>query len=155
MSGGNTNPSFPTNNSNHNYLYTLNNIISKNNLNSRNYIDAIAKTWNLRQIEGLSPDLLYKLEEDVYILFRMMMYHTLHRIKQKKDRNGIMDFVNHQIPDLNFKHSIQQRLITMMIKRMPHFFINFYYQYAQIVYKKNIRTWKKMPKRWQQLHNDS
>ena len=123
--------------------------------NSRNFIDAIAKTWNLRQIEGLSPDLLYKLEEDVYILFRMMMYHTLHRIKQKKDRNGIMDFVNHQIPDLNFKHGIQQRLITMMIKRMPHFFINFYYQYAQIVYKKNIRTWKKMPKRWQQLHNDS
>ena len=118
--------------------------------NSRHFIDAIAKTWNLRQIEGLSPDILYKLEEDVYLLFRMMMYHTLHCVKQKTDRNGIIDSVNHFIPDLYFKHGIQQRLITIMMKRMPHFFINFYYQYAQIVYKKDIKIWKKMPKRWQQ-----
>ena len=39
LSGGNNNPSFPNNNLNHNYLNTLNNIISKNNLNSRNYIE--------------------------------------------------------------------------------------------------------------------
>ena len=107
--------------------------------NSRHFIIAIAETWNLRQVEGLSTDILYKLEEDVYISFRKMIYNTLHCIKQKNDRNGIMDFVNHQFPDLNFKHSIQQRLITMMVKRMPHFFINFYYQYAQIAYKKKCQ----------------
>lgn len=103
--------------------------------NSRDFIIAIAKTWDLRQIENLSPDIVYKIEEDVYILFRLMIYHTIHCIKQKNDRNGIMDFLNHQFPNLNFKHGIQQKFITMMIKRMPHFFINFYYQYAQIAYK--------------------
>ena len=103
--------------------------------NSRHFITAIALTWQLRQIEGLSSNLLYKIEENVYISLRSMIYDTLHGIKNKKDRYVLMNYINFQAPDLNFTHSIQQRLITMMIKKMPHFFINLYYHYTQIVYK--------------------
>lgn len=110
--------------------------------NTKHFITAIALTWKLRQIEGLSLDLRYKLEENVYISFRSMIYDTLHGIKDKKDRYVLMNYINFQAPDLNFTHSIQQRLITMMIKKIPHFFINIYYQYAQIVYKKEIRNGK-------------
>ena len=103
--------------------------------NTKHFITAIALTWKLRQIEGLSSDLLYKLEDNVYISFRAMIYHTLHSIEEKKDRYVLINYINFQAPDLNFTHSIQQRLITFMVKRMPHFFINMYYQYAQIAYK--------------------
>lgn len=103
--------------------------------NTKQFITAIALTWKLRQIEGLSSDLLYKLEENVYISFRNMLYHTLHSIKEKKDRYALMNYINFQAPDLNFTHSIQQRLFTFMIKNMPHLFIYLYHQYAQIVYK--------------------
>ena len=103
--------------------------------NSKNFITAIALTWKLRQIEGLSSDLLYKLEENVYISLRTIIYHTLHSIKEKNDRYALMDYVNFQAPDLNFTHSIQQRVITFFIKKMPHLFINLYYRYAQIAYK--------------------
>ena len=111
--------------------------------NSRHFITAIALTWQLRQIEGLSSDLLYKIEENVYISFRSMIYDTLHGIKEKNDRYALMDYINFQAPDLNFTHSIQQRLITMMIKKMPQFFINIYDQYAQIAYKKSYKIWKR------------
>ena len=111
--------------------------------NSRHFITAIALTWKLRQIEGLSSDLRYKLEENVYISFRSMIYDTLHGIKDKKDRYVLMNYINFQAPDLNFTHNIQQRLITMMIKKIPHFFINIYYQYAQRVYKKRDKKWKR------------
>ena len=111
--------------------------------NTKHFITAIALTWKLRQIEGLSSDLRYKLEENVYISFRSMIYDTLHGIKDKKDRYVLMNYINFQAPDLNFTHSIQQRLITMMIKKMPHFFINIYYQYAQIVFKKRYKIWKR------------
>lgn len=111
--------------------------------NSRHFITAIALTWQLRQIEGLSSNLLYKIEENVYISLRSMIYDTLHGIKNKKDRYVLMNYINFQAPDLNFTHSIQQRLITMMIKKIPHFFINIYYQYAQIVYKKRYKIWKR------------
>lgn len=104
--------------------------------NSKHFITAIAITWKLRQIEGLSSNLVYKLEDNVYISFRTMIYDTLHSIKDKNDRYVLMNYINFQAPDLNFTHSIQQRLITFMVKKMPHLFINIYYQYAQIVYKK-------------------
>ena len=100
--------------------------------NSKHFITAIALTWKLRQIEGLSSDMVYKLEENVYISLRTMIYNTLYCIKQKKDRYALINYINFQVPDLNFTHSIRQRLITMMIKKMPHFFINAYYLYAQI-----------------------
>ena len=103
--------------------------------NSKHFITAIALTWKLRQIEGLSSDLLYKLEENVYISLRTIIYHTLRGIKDKNDRYALMDYINFQAPDLNFTHSIQQRVITFLIKKMPHLFINLYYRYAQIVYK--------------------
>lgn len=106
-------------------------------INSKHFITAIALTWKLRQIEGISSEIVYKLEENVYLLLRTMIYHTLHGIKQKKDRYALINYINFQAPDLNFTHSIQQRMITMMIKHMPHFFINVYYLYAQIKYVKN------------------
>ena len=106
--------------------------------NSKQFITAIALTWKLRQIEGLSSDVLYKLEENVYIAFRIMIYHTLYCIKEKNDRYMLMNYINFQAPDLNFTHNIRQRIITFMIKRMPHLFINLYHQYAQIVLKKKI-----------------
>lgn len=112
--------------------------------NTKHFITAIALTWKLRQIEGLPSDVLYKLEENVYILFRIMIYHTLHSIKGKNDRHVLMNYINFQAPDLNFTHSILQRLITFMFKRMPHLFINLYYQYAQIVYRQKYKLlWKR------------
>ena len=67
-----------------------------------------------------------------------MIYHTLYSIKDKNDRYALIDYINFQAPDLNFTHSIQQRVITFMVKIMPHLFINLYHQYAQIVLKKKI-----------------
>ena len=103
--------------------------------NSKDFIIAIAKTWELRQIAGLSSNTLYKLEEDIYTSFRTMIYNTLYISKKKSERNCVIDYLNNNIPTLNFTHGIQQRLITFMVKKMPHFFINIYFQYAQIVYK--------------------
>ena len=103
--------------------------------NTKHFITAIALTWRLRQMEGLTSDLLFKLEDNIYISFRTMIYHTLHSIKDKKDRFSLIDYINFQAPDLNFSHSIRQRLTTMMIKRVPHLFIDLYYQYARIAYK--------------------
>jgi hypothetical protein len=113
--------------------YTLN--------NSRHFITAIALTWKLRQMEGLSSDILYKIEENVYISLRIMIYHTIHGIKHIKDRHALINYINFQAPDIYFTHSFKQRLTTVMIKKMPHLFINAYYIYNKI--KNKYKTWKK------------
>ena len=113
--------------------YTLN--------NSRHFITAIALTWKLRQMEGLSSDMVYKIEENVYISLRLMLYHTIHGIIRKKDRYVLTNYINFQAPELYFTHSFKQRLTSMMIKKMPHLFINAYYLYNKI--KLKYYTWKK------------
>lgn len=109
--------------------------IAYRNDNTKNFIIAINETWNLRKIKGLSPKIMYKLENDVYTSFRTMLFHVLHTTKQMNDRNEIMDYFNQNAPDINFNHNIRQRYLTFMVKKMPHVFINLYYQYAKIAYK--------------------
>jgi glycosyltransferase involved in cell wall biosynthesis len=103
--------------------------------NSRHFITAIALTWRLRQIEGLTSDMVYKLEENVFTSLSAIIYNTLHCVKQEKDRYALIDYISFQALDLNFTHSIRQRLTTIMIKKAPHLFIKAYYLYARIFYK--------------------
>jgi len=111
--------------------------IAYKNDNTKHFIIALNETWNLRRIKGLSPKILYKLENDVYISFRTILYHILRTTKKMTDRNEIIDYLNHNAPDIKFNHNIQQRYITKMIKKKPHLFINLYYYYSKIKYKKN------------------
>jgi len=102
---------------------------------SISYCTAIASTWDLRKTKGISPQALYKLEEDVFISFKMMTYHTLHSIHKSSERKAVMSLLNATAPHLNFTHGFRQKITTFMIKRMPSLYIECYHLYAQIAYK--------------------
>lgn len=101
---------------------------------SRSYSIAIAETWKLRQMDDLSSEVLYKIEEDVYFSFCKMIYHTLSYIKTKSGRNDVIDFLITKAPDLNFTHNFRQKATTYMIKKSPHLFINLYYLYSKLFF---------------------
>lgn len=102
---------------------------------ARSFCIAIANTWKLRQINGLSPNVLYKIEEDVFASFSVMIYRTLHCMKSISERNSVMDTLNSIIPALKFTHNTKQRFTTFMIRNMPHLYINLYYLFAQLFFK--------------------
>ena len=114
---------------------------------ARSYCTSIAKAWNLRQIEGQSPEVRYKLEEDIFITYMIMIYHTLHCIKKSSDRKGVITTLIHEIPDLYFSHSAWQKATTFMIRKMPFLYIESYYRYYQLVCRKNLfqPSWKFLP----------
>jgi glycosyltransferase involved in cell wall biosynthesis len=97
---------------------------------------AIANTWKLRQINGLSPDVLYKIEEDVFASFSVMIYRTLYCMTKISERNSVMDTLSATVPTLRFNHNIKQRFTTFMIRKFPHLYINLYYLYSQLFFKK-------------------
>ena len=101
---------------------------------SWSYIIAIAETWKLRQMECLSSDSIYKIEEDVFISFSKMIYHTLSCIKNMSERNMIVDNLNKKVPDLDFTHNNRQKITTFLIKRAPHLYINLYYLYSKLLH---------------------
>ena len=110
---------------------------------SRSYCVAMAATWNLRQIMDLSSTTLYKLEEDVYTSFSMMVYHTIYKLKKMRDRHKVMDILKSEVPQLNFTHGFRQKWTSFMIKYMPYIYIDLYYLYSQIAFRKVWKIWKK------------
>ena len=103
---------------------------------SRSYSIAMAATWNLRQIIGLTPDTLYKLEEDVYTSFNTMIYHTIYSIKKRKERKQVMNILKYEVPQLNFTHGIRQKVISFMVRYVPYLYVELYYLYGKIAFLK-------------------
>ena len=109
---------------------------------SRSYCIAMAATWNIRQIWGLTPAALYKLEGNVYTAFKQVVYHTICKLNNREDRHKVMDILKFEAPQLNFTHGARQKMTSFMLKHMPYLFIDLYYLYGQIVYKKVWKIWK-------------
>ena len=111
---------------------------------ARNYCTAIVKTWCLTQNAELSPKSRYKIEEDVYLLHKVMIYHIIHCIKESYKRKEIMTFLIMEAPDLKFTHNVWQRATTFMIRKFPFLYIELYYLYYQLVCRKKLlpRSWK-------------
>ena len=88
---------------------------------------AIAITWNLRNMKDLSHTQLYKLEEDVYVSFSMLIFQTIYGIKKKSERLEIIKFLKSVAPHLSFSHGIKQQVTTFLYQKIPHIYIELFY----------------------------
>ena len=112
---------------------------SFNKKKEKDFCTAIAKTWELTRLNGLSPAMQKKLRNDVYTSFTVMTCSTAHAVKTSSERLEIIDFLREQAPDLCFKDGFRQRLVSFIYQTMPHVFIHIRYIYGQI-YEDRIRT---------------
>lgn len=102
---------------------------------AKHFCIAIAKTWELTRLEGLTPKESYKLEEDIYTSFSAMVWILTHKIKKASERTEIIDFLKQQVPDLWFTHGRKQRLESWMYRHLPHLFIRLRYYYDTTFHK--------------------
>lgn len=102
---------------------------------ARSFSIAIANTWKLRQIPSLSPDVLYKLEENVYCSFSVVVYRTIYSIKNSSERKQVATILSSVAPHFRFNHGFRQRLTSFMIRRMPYLYLEMYYYYGRIAYR--------------------
>ena len=105
---------------------------SFNKKKTKDFCIAIAKTWELTHLEGLSPQVQDKLKTDVYASFSMMIWITAHIIKNHSDRKEIIDFMRQLTPDLWFNKGIKQKIGSLIYRYMPYWY--FYLRYL----RKNI-----------------
>ena len=105
-------------------------------LKAKSHIIAVANTWELRQMNNVSTDMKYKLEENLYYFFFQLVYKTVYSFRKISERNAVMDLLLSTIPQLSFNHGFKQKLNTLRIRHWPHLYINLFYIYAQIVYRK-------------------
>ena len=102
---------------------------------ARSFIIALKNTQKLTQL-SLSPQVRYKLEENIYSAFRTIIYHTTYRINKSSERRQIITMLKDEIPHLCFTHGIKQKLTTFMLQHFPYIYIELYNLYVQIIHRK-------------------
>ena len=94
---------------------------------AKDFCIAIAKTWELTHLDGLSSQEQHKLRDDVYTSFSMVIWIITHRIKNASERIDIIDFLKQQAPDLWFKNGRKQILVSYLYRYLPHWYIHLKY----------------------------
>ena len=84
---------------------------------------AIAKTWELTHIDGLSLKVQKKLQRNVYKSFLSMTMHTVYDIDNVSDKIEILNFLKQQAPDLYFKNGATQKILSFLFKYQPYAFL--------------------------------
>lgn len=87
---------------------------------ARSYCVAIGNTWKLRHLPNLSPKARYKIEENIYCSFFIMMYKASFSIANLSERRQIIVLLNQEVPGIHFSHGIRQRFLTFMKKNAIH-----------------------------------
>lgn len=99
---------------------------------------ALAKTWELTRLDGLSSSTQFKLRQNVYNSFSLLVWITTNQIKNASERKEVLDFLKQQAPDLWFSNGKKQRLVSFLYKYLPHTYIHIRYLYATFV-EDNVR----------------
>lgn len=100
---------------------------------SRDFCITIGKTWELSRMKGLSPQVMNKLQDDIFTSTSVMLWCTSHVTKSAKERKHVIDFLKEKAPDLNLTHGAKQRITTFMIRWMPHTFVHSRYFYDTVI----------------------
>jgi len=102
---------------------------------TKDFCTAVAKTWELTHLDGISSRAQNKLREDIYTSFSMIIWIIIHKIDKESDRIEIIDFLKRQAPDLWFRNGVKQELESYMYRYVPHLLIHLRYIYETICKK--------------------
>lgn len=100
---------------------------SFNKKKAMDFCIAIAKTWGLTRLEGLSAQAQYKLRDDIYTSFSMMIWITVHKIEKTTDRKDIIEYMRKLAPDLWFDKGLKQKLESYMFRYVPLWYVRLRY----------------------------
>lgn len=117
------------------YLYRIGHTSITTKLNKKTGIDfgtAIAKTWELRNLDGLSPKIKEKLYDNIFATLSILLYSIIHDVKETSDKKIIINHLKEVAPDLCFSQGVKQQFINFMFHKMPYTYIYIRSLYAKL-----------------------
>lgn len=97
---------------------------------ARDFSIAVAQTWKLTQIEGLSPQLLKKLKKDIYISLTMLVYLIAHDNSSFVEKRKAIYYLKKLAPDMKFNDGIEQTNFSFLYQKCPMALIYIRYFYG-------------------------
>ena len=85
----------------------------------------ISKTWELTKLDSLSPEVLYKLRNDIFTSFSVFVYQTFYGINDNKSRTFILKELKKNAPDLFFSNGLKQLIHSVVFRIFPESYFHF------------------------------
>ena len=123
------------------YIYRIGNISITNRIDlkkGRDFGTALAKTWKLTHNKELSPMILQRLKDNIFINFSALLYGIAHEVSSLSDRKRIIKHLKDSEPHLSFSNGLKQRFVNFMFQTMPYIYIEARVIYAKYI-KRNVR----------------
>lgn len=126
------------------YIYRKGHSSISSALNKKKGMDyciAIKETWELSFLEGLSPEIIQKMKDDVFVSFSALIYGITHDMTNNTERNLIINYMKQIAPNMYFSNGLKQIFVNFMYQRIPYLYI-----YVRAIYgryfEKTIRRWR-------------
>ena len=91
--------------------------------NAKDFCIAIAKSWEIRNIKGLSPAVLKKHMDYEFVSFQNLLYRTLFAIEGTDKKVKVLKLLKKMAPDMRFNNGIKQSITSIFYRKMPKLYI--------------------------------
>jgi len=126
------------------YIYRENNPSSITNTfnieKAKDLCKTIGLTWELSKQKSICQEVRKSLENYAYASFALLvrLVANSRNIESMKEKKLIIDFLKSSVPDLYFKNTKNQRMISFLYKSCPYMFIKIF-RYYITYYEEFIR----------------
>lgn len=117
------------------YIYRLGHASITSAINEKKGKDlgvVIAKTWELRNLAGLTPEIVGRLHDDVFVSLSVLFYGVSHEVHSFKERKAIMKHLKEVAPNLYFSHGMKQKIVNFMYHKMPNIYLSLRALFAKL-----------------------
>jgi len=84
---------------------------------------ALKKTWELRKKEGLSPEIIKKLNYMCFCTFCRIRERSLYVFESYSQKVAVIKMLKGEVPDLRFTHGFKQKLDYLFYRASSHLYI--------------------------------
>lgn len=108
------------------YIYRIGHASISATINERTGKDfgtIIAKTCELRNLDGLTPKIRERLNDNIFAALSILLYGITHDVQNSAERRAIMKHLKEVAPNLYFTHGKKQKIISFIYYRIPYTYI--------------------------------
>lgn len=90
---------------------------------AKEFATVIGKTWELKHLQGISQNVVKKIQENLYYSFCLLIYKTMHSVKSPSGQYQILKTFRRTAPDIFFSGSIRQRVESILFRNTPAIYL--------------------------------
>lgn len=89
--------------------------------------ESFAKLWKLQYLPELPDAVRNKLQDNNFATFSFELWCLSHNKKLLKVWKEVVDDLNEKVPDIGFDHGLKQKMVSLMYRRWPGFYLKLRY----------------------------